>query len=123
MRKPIWKIIKKHTRSSAVLSPYSRYAIKYPKGEIVKAPADSLGIFCFKTQKRAKEFIRPHAHKNYLFIKVEPIGRGVSPKKINTLYFRLDLQGQLIPGWTLSKNNTENPPEGTICYPAVKVLE
>lgn len=96
-----------------------RFRKKYRKHEIVAAVPGTLGIMTFKSLKEAKVFMIPRSHRCAEIVAVEPIGRGKTPKKISFVppfdmedFYAKDPKA----GWT-------PPPDGTICYPAVMVLE
>ena len=122
----------KDNRSSCSLAPDGNEYIKYyRKGETVKANKGTLGIFVFKTKKQANNFIKNRRDNegSYFILKVKSIGKGESPKFVCGCPLLLMLI------WDTSKylnqfykygeksNLQMKPPEGTICYPAVKVLE
>jgi len=96
-----------------------KYSRNYTKGRTVKASPSTLGIMVFDTEENAKRFI---CNPNYglRIIRVNPIGRGKRPKYISK-YFESD---RLSYFYTSKDFRLEaSPPLGTICYPAVKVLE
>ena len=95
------------------------YSLHYPKDETVKALPGTLGIMVFDTFANAVAF-RGTVYKECPIVKVKPIGRGkkqpeicafISQDRINDFY-------QLKFDFTV-----EPSPIGTICYPAVEVLE
>ena len=67
-----------NSRQSAYSHKFSKYNIKYTKGEYVKALDGSFGIFCFKRLRDAKDFITSYLTLlfNYKIIRIIPIGKG-----------------------------------------------
>ena len=97
-----------------------KFRKKYEKDEIVVAVPGTLGIMTFKSLKEAREFQRCRNRTCPLIVAVEPVGRGKVPKKISSVPEHLMesfyAEGPGDSGWGY-------PPKGTICYPAVLVLE
>lgn len=93
---------------------------RYEKDEIVAAVPGALGIMTFKSFEDAEEFKRPRGHRCIQIVAVKPIGRGKAPKKISGIsepdMERFYEEGPKNGEWSF-------PPKGTICYPAVRVLE
>lgn len=111
--KVVYKVVKRKTRYSCMLNGRTcKLALKYEKGTIVKAPEYTLGIFCFNTFDNAHRFA---ADENCKILEVEPIGKGKRWRFIYSYY-------QLITSYQNKKTRTLHVPEGTICFPAVKVL-
>ena len=115
MRRAVFKIIRKHV-SKSMFPHDSVYNLNYNIGQITTAPEGSYGIFCFKTRKQAEIFMSRHYPHIKTLMRVLPIGRAKTPKKIcisgNGLsYF-----------YHFKREATYETPKGTICYPAVKVL-
>lgn len=117
-----WKVVRMSDRGSCLLTPDCRYRKIYKRGKIVKASSATLGIFCFKTKNDAERFIRIFMVGGGLILRVGTIGRGKRPLKViiycddehlSRFYSNLMQQGDL----------TKEPPVGTICYSAVKVLD
>ena len=110
-----WKVV---TRERTSFVAEGKYKLKYRKGAIVHALPNTVGIFTFKTKAQAEELMNLVPG---LILKVRPIGRGKTPKAISA--------------WTSAENLNEFyrtgmrngvdpiPPDGTICYPAVEVLD
>lgn len=96
-----------------------KFRKKYEEDEIVAAVPGTLGIMVFKSLEEAKAFRIPRAHKCFQIVTVEPIGRGKTPKRIAGVseysikrFYMKD-----------SREYRDLVPKGTICYPAVMVLE
>ena len=68
-------------RKSLNINPNSGYCLDYPKGAIVKAKEETLGIFCCKTYQHALNFAM--AKKDLLILAVEGIGEGTIPEYIS----------------------------------------
>ena len=139
MRKTKWKVVTKDRKSARTEDP--RYIRKYLKNTTVKAQEGSLGLMVFETKKQAKNFSIRLSESRVL--EVMPIGRPKRPtvlahrdhfnlfykhkrrftiKKIieqlqTSMGGRLDYEvnNHFIMLWPV--------PEGTVCYPSVKVLE
>lgn len=94
----------------------SSFCLKYTKGKIITADPETLGIFTFKTKKDANRFIN---NTFYLILKVRPIGKGTTPKLISNFVNVDGLQTFFINPHV----GTSNIPAGTICYPAVRMLD
>lgn len=121
MGKIVWKVISKETWGSAIVPKDSKYHLRYKKGEIVKAPKGTLGIFCFVEKREAINFLQCNAFDSpYDVIKVKGIGEEIHPKKV--CYF---LDEEALNHFYKNENviKTKKIPVGTICYPAVKVLK
>lgn len=120
-----WKVIVSKNRSSCSIIKYCKYQNVYKKGKIVKAKRGTLGIFCFKTKTDAINFIHGDEEGGFFsIIKVEPVGKGKKPKLIASIYPFLGVHVTIDDFYRHPKAIfSQKPPEGTICYPAVKVLE
>ena len=115
-----YKVVKASSRYSCMVHGATKYALKYEPETEVHARPETLGVMCFDTYKNAYRLIHQHHYyrDNCIIIKVIPMGRGKipillgSPKRLNEFY-------------TLGCENLNHliPPKGTICYPAVYVLE
>lgn len=117
-----WTLNSDQTLDPTLLGDPLKYVNIYTKGETIHAVKSTLGIFVFHTRKQAKAFIAKYVIKHITkILRVRPIGRGKVPKVIvqagachtHIIDFYIDLY-QVI---------TTNPPTGTICYPAVEVLD
>ena len=111
----------------SIFSP-PRYILKYKKNTTVRAMKHTLGIMVFKHLKDAENFAKECCENTHLILRVETIGRGKTPKKIcpgsrhpKNRFDYDNFYSQLRKGLFIS-HNIVTPPEGTICYPAVKVL-
>ena len=108
-----------------------KYSECYKIGKTVTAREGTLGIFCFKTRELAKSFV----HNNWgslmnnpnptSILKVKPIGAGVVPKSICRIHNPWRHALKLIAFYEKGEScaRTNGVPIGTICYPAVEVLE
>ena len=113
-----WKVIKKDTRTSIIINKRSPFCLTYLPDTIVTAPKGTIGIMTFETKGDADWWWK-NRHSDYLIIKVIPIGRGHRPKLISS-----DVLTRLLRLF-YKKGECRNmkPPVGTICYPAVQVIE
>ena len=113
-----FKVIKAGSRYSCMVHGANKYALKYDPETEVHARPETLGVMCFDTYKNAKRLIHQHHYyrENCMIVKVIPLGRGSSPRLIGSPqrlddYYEKDDWYHLIP------------PDGTICYPAVYVVD
>ena len=89
------------------------------RGTEVHARPETLGVMCFDTYKNAYRLIHQHHYyrDNCIIIKVIPMGRGSSPliigspSRLDQYYEGNDWYRSLVP------------PAGTVCYPAVYVVD
>ena len=111
-------------RYSITISKGKKYRKHYLKGKTVEATKGTLGIFVFDNLDDADDF---RYIMDGMIIKVKPIGNGKRVKRICGVgdkkatqelnaFYRGFTQ---LWGWGLF----DLAPKGTICYPAVKVLE
>jgi len=111
-----WKVTTKG-RESSIVYDIPKYKKLYHKGTIVKATENTLGIMTFETDTYAKHFAQD---TGLIILKVKPIGKGSRPKGV-----AFGLNEKTIDLF-YSRNMLElevEPPKGTICYPAVEMLE
>ena len=111
--KRCWKVLKKD-RTSAIVDE-SPYKLCYPLGAIVKAPKNTMGVFCFEKE----EYARAWAKKDALIIEVEGYGKPYRPRRVLALedkrwFKRYKEINKKI--WGIKA------PKGTICFQKVKVL-
>ncbi len=113
-RRPVFKIVK---YNKSMFEHRKGYNLRYIQGGITTAREDTLGVFCFKTKKQAKNFLKTVTAYEKRILRVLPIGRGKTPKYIcgygGLLYFYSKKS---------CVSDMSSPPKGTICYPAVEVL-
>jgi hypothetical protein len=113
-----FKVVKHRTRYSCVVHGSSKYGLKYdPKTEVHALP-ETLGVICFTTYKKAYNFIRQHWYygENCMIIKVIPMGKGSTPQDMGP-------PSRLHDFYTHGAVSHMTPPDGTICYPAVYVVD
>jgi hypothetical protein len=143
--KPKWKVVNKKDRGSifARCDGFKKY---YGPGRIVEETPDSVGIMVFRTKRDAENFlIRSGKFDTGEIIKVTPIGKAkivknicVTPtnKKVMEKYYKLVEQMKMYErnkdSYSLRRGYdiynqiglmSGEIPDGTQCYPAVKVLE
>ncbi len=118
-----WKVVKSNTRYSCMVHGSSPYAIRYEAGKEVYALPETLGIMCFKSQRLAEMWMCSHYSIDYnnILIEVIPMGRGRIPSGIASP-FKLKLYYEDRPQYIRGNHNILTPPKGTICYPAVYVV-
>ena len=99
------------------------YCLDYPKGEIIFAKKDTLGVSVFQTRRDATKFFSSRFKFFGLeIIRVRPIGRG----KIVDVISRFTRHPSLNRFYSRRERlfvDVMRPPPGTIFYPAVEVLE
>lgn len=119
-----YKVVKKKSRCSAVVNGKSSYGLKYLPRTTVFAKEGTLGIMTFETLHQAANFAQHlnFSHANsYIIIAVVGIGRGNYPMQICQSAITTDLNSFYFPDSFWSRQT--NPPDGTLCYKSVKVLE
>ena len=123
-----YKVVQSNRRSIIVgnddfmSSPYKKY---YEAGYTTKAEPGTLGIFVFHHRNQAKKWIE-HGNRSYQILRVRPVGKGKTPKFIGLWHTPKNLNNF----YDIKKQNILDPnmtnaqiPTGTICYPAVEVLD
>ena len=103
-------------RKSCGVSYKEEYSLTYTKDSVVSAVLGSLGIFCFKTKEDAEFYIIEDPPRISI-IQVEGIGEPTYPEEIG------DVTMQSVKSYYDRKDHTMVPPQGTICFPSVRVLE
>lgn len=120
-----WKAVHKFYRQSWSIR-FKPFIKIYTKGTIVEAIPGSPGILCFKTKKRAIEFVKQHSDSlhYYEIIKVKTIGKGKIVRKLlsqhNELTFLTLLK--LLEDDCIPDEFVFQAPNGTYGYPSVEVL-
>jgi len=104
------------------------YARQYNKGDVVTAESRSIGLLVFDRMKQAEDFIMSFAeYRKLMIIKVEVEGEGRVPISIlsgdsrdyigkNYSYSKLD------DFFSIHSRGLWVVPEGTRCYPTVRVV-
>jgi hypothetical protein len=126
----VYKVVVKRKRWSAVAYTEQvddanngrKYCLKYKKGSIVGAIPKTMGIFCFEKKEQAERFADgldyswscPYWHK---VIKVRGRGKPYRPRIIGYADY-IDAFYQ-----SKRKQHVQRAWQGTICFPAVEVLE
>lgn len=111
-----WKVVDEWRNSFCALGSYAHI---YTIGAHVFADKDTLGIFCFDTLNAAKAFIEHIPLYLYTqILEVESIGDGIRPATISNGV------GQKYLDEFYAESSVHNgpPPDGTICFPSIKVL-
>lgn len=122
-----WKVVRRIDRSSCTVG--GKYRKFYHKDAIVEAGPGTLGLMLFDTKADALSFAGASLGSS-LILEVQPIGKGKRPRKIcwDQEEYRMDNYYAYKRLSFFGRRNakihirTAYPPEGTICYPAVKVL-
>ena len=93
----------------------------YNKGTIVKALSHTLGIMVFKARWQAERFISMHLSPPiHMILRVKTFKRGVVPERIS---LKISLEYLDIFYKKSSRMAVMSPPNGTICYDKVEVLD
>lgn len=119
-----YKVVKKNTRCSCIINGNSKYGLKYLPGQETHALPETLGIMTFRSKDAALMWaVGIYTLDNFKVIEVIPMGKGTVPifvansKRIDMFYenrkkyLKRHLRPYLLP------------PDGTICYPAVYVVD
>ena len=116
--KVVWKVV--NARRESIWARWE-YHNTYVKGQTVRALSCTLGIFCFDTEGHALDFTDslPQSHAGAIVVKVTPHGRATRPTVISRVNNRADLEAFYRAEGDRVVWNT---PAGTVCYPAVTVL-
>ena len=110
----------KIVRNGRSCSARGKYSISYEVGRTIFPVEGTLGIFCFRTLHQAKDFLAMQRYSKELSIlRVKPLGHGKCKEKICYSSYEPCEYDIFYRGCT---NNTTNPPDGTVIYPAVKVI-
>jgi len=114
-----YKVVKANSRYSCMVHGSSLYGLKYDIDTEVHARPETLGVMCFRTYTDAYRLIHQHYYyrDHCIVIKVIPMGRGKiphvlgSPQRLKDFYSGVEWNPRRLI-----------PPDGTICYPAVYVI-
>lgn len=121
-----YKVVKKKSRISAVVNGNSIYALKYIKDTEVFAKPETLGVMTFTTRTAAEDFAWSFEGiwsdtVKMIVIRVQSIGKGSAPhyisREVRSYGLECFYSGEEY-FWSES-----SPPDNTMCYPGVKVLE
>lgn len=115
-----YKVVNEDNTSAFVTG--KSYARKYQLGEIVTAKKNTLGIFCFKDLLSVRKWCNPSSFKILL---VESMGEPLVPEVMCVCY-RIRYLNSFYNHDKPKRSDrwkTNNVPQGTICFPAVKVLD
>jgi len=134
MRKSRYKVIKRRTRTSAIIHGNSKYGLKYLPGQETYAPEDTLGIFVFKTKTAAwnwadiwngESWYGNGPSKDLIVVEVIPIGRGktIVFASSHVLSDELDYFYSEDPEERDLYGSLGEVPDNTMAYPGVLVCE
>ena len=112
--------VTRYDRSSLVA--LGAYRLVYLKSRRILAPKDSLGCMCFKSKRMATEFALrfPLHRKSFRYLRVEGIGKPRFPVRISFSTTEDDLHSFYQDLYSYGQTSV---PEGTVCYPEVRVLD
>lgn len=128
MMKIRYKVVKVRTRYSAIVNGNSKYALRYTRGSVVKAPEGTMGIFVFKSQRDAYKWcvmlnsVDPWRDAwRFIVIKVLPLSRG---KKVNFVHGGVSTES--LDNFYIERDGSEmhfaSAPDGTYAHQSVRVL-
>jgi len=114
-----YKVVNKNRESIIVKG--SEYYLKYETGSTVKAKDNTLGIFCFKRKKDAKNFVVPGDK----ILRVIPLKRGNIPECIAISSKNISFETSIKYFYEGNRDiyRIAVVPQGTICYPEVFVVD
>ena len=130
MRKPRYKVIKRLSRSSAMIHGNSKYGLKYLPGRETYAQEGTLGVFVFKTKRAAQEWadiwngesFYSRESKDLIVVEVTPIGRGKTVVFASSCIGTEDLDYFYKENQDYYYSHVEVP-DNTMAYPGVYVCE
>lgn len=108
-----YKLTTKERKSYMVFG--TKYELDYSRGVTVRAHPNTLGIMCYKTKKSAQ---RDRITEDALILRVCPIGRKKEYKRVGLLTYLDEFYK-----FPRRIRYAVSPPEGTVCFPAVRVLD
>jgi hypothetical protein len=123
MKKARYKVVTSRNES-AIVDYIPALKLSYDPGKTVKAKKNTTGITVFKTKKQAMDWVGG-AKDRLRILRVVPIGEKQETRLFNTtfLYRNIKLKTadllDYAPRFLMGRFEV---PEGTECYPAVKVL-
>jgi len=118
-----YKVVKR-SRCSTVIHGNSKYALKYEKGTDVFARPETVGIMTFKTLSAAWEWASSISFwlgDGAKVLRVQPFGKGHVPISIPSPSRLFEFYKN--PERFRRNHLTQTTPDGTLCYPGVRVLE
>lgn len=110
--------------SSYFVQPWSSFYLKYRKGCNVKAPKGSLGIMVFNTEEEAERFVTSPGYRRIK--RVLPIGKAIIPLEVSRCPSRTTMIRKFNDMTATERAHSLDctiPPQGTICYPEVFVVD
>lgn len=126
-RKPIYKVVRNNTNKSLVIGRAStddgmrkRYCRVYNPGKMVNMVPGSFGIFGFNKRRDAVRY--RDCYSDSKIIRVLPVGKRMeTPREVPMVYNSTDAIRAFMKGIRIL--STWPVDEGTVCYPAVYVME
>lgn len=113
----VWKVVNRDRLSATVRSQSDyEYILRYPIGATVWARPKTLGVFCFETYAQALGFRQIQLGDRV--IQVEGLGLGTRPVFVHQWWGFVGLAD-----FYKDRIGGSLAPAGTICFPAVRVLE
>jgi hypothetical protein len=132
-----YKVVKKRNNRSCMVNGNSQFSLVYEKDENTYAPAGTLGIMVFKTRRAAEHWAIDWYYKfeyapwdtPWKIKRVIPIGKGKTPVEVCSSATSKDLKDFYYSKYHYylikyaEKLYVNEPVPGTICYPAVFVVD
>lgn len=122
-----YKVVNK-SEGSCVVDPDSSFYLNYSKGTNVKALKGSLGVMLFQNRRLATAFLdkcQKFTKNKYSIKRVVPLGEPTFPKEVSGRVNQHSLVGfnrRLTQEQCFGAYGSK-PPEGTVCYPEVFVVD
>ncbi len=123
----LYKVVRKHSRTSVYAG--GKYEKMYNKGDIVKAPVGTVGLFCFNDEDIAMAFaVSNSTYDTTCVIKVEAEEESLCKDTICSFlqneegldrFYKFIQSNQEIPDWIVMPA----VPSGTVLCKEVLVLE
>lgn len=123
-----YKLVIRDTRRSIYAE--GKFSLYYTKNKVVKAESGTFGIMVFDTEPNAEAFAHRCSipRQGISILRVKPLGKGKRPKYISK-GFGMDRLKEFYEFYSTKKFASlkdsfisVEPPTGTMCYKAVKVL-
>lgn len=119
-----YKVVNKKTRKSCttLIREETEYTLEYLKGKIVEGIPDTLGVICFGKKYQAKAFLNSTfstVKDRAMILRVKTIGHKEIPKLISGWLSSMEL----FDFYSSERKGATIPPEGTVCYSKVEVLD
>lgn len=126
-----FKVVKVKSRISAMINGNSSFALRYLRGTDVWAREDTIGIMVFKTITDADHFAWSWSKDNWWsgackelrILRVLPYGKGLYPSLISAHVDAEYLRNYYHYEQDRDYVDVNSPPDGTMCYKGVHVVD